>query len=174
MHLQQTTFEHCHKMRNCSWWAIFTFVTMTSTLFNNCINFSFIDLRFSIFFANMFSKSFALCWKGILILNLMQSVSNVWRLLLGNLSQLLILHFILNVWASFVLVISVIYYKAIWVPKISFLISAPPAFLIHPKDQVVAKGRTVTLQCVAKGNPPPTVFWRKDEQEVSILLLMGV
>ncbi|KAK3587010.1 hypothetical protein CHS0354_016990 [Potamilus streckersoni] len=40
-----------------------------------------------------------------------------------------------------------------------------PSFLIRPRDQIVAPGRTVTLQCVATGNPPPTVFWSKGLQE---------
>ena len=38
--------------------------------------------------------------------------------------------------------------------------------MIRPSDQLVAVGRTVTLQCVVSGNPPPTVFWSKESQEV--------
>ncbi|KAL3887349.1 hypothetical protein ACJMK2_027291, partial [Sinanodonta woodiana] len=35
----------------------------------------------------------------------------------------------------------------------------PPSFLVRPKNQIVARGRTVTLQCVATGSPVPTVYW---------------
>ncbi|XP_053377334.1 fibulin-1-like isoform X2 [Mercenaria mercenaria] len=40
-----------------------------------------------------------------------------------------------------------------------------PSFLVSPRDQVVTRGHTVSLKCVAKGNPTPTVFWRKETQE---------
>ncbi|XP_060573508.1 roundabout homolog 1-like isoform X3 [Ruditapes philippinarum] len=45
------------------------------------------------------------------------------------------------------------------------VVFSSPTFLISPRDQVVAKGRTVSLQCVAQGHPPPTVFWSKKSQE---------
>ncbi|XP_053372877.1 roundabout homolog 1-like [Mercenaria mercenaria] len=45
------------------------------------------------------------------------------------------------------------------------VVYSSPSFLVSPRDQVVARGRTVSLQCVAKGNPPPTVFWSKESQE---------
>ncbi|KAK3587014.1 hypothetical protein CHS0354_016993 [Potamilus streckersoni] len=35
----------------------------------------------------------------------------------------------------------------------------PPSFLVRPKNQIVARGRTVTLQCVATGSPVPAVYW---------------
>ncbi|KAL5019774.1 hypothetical protein ScPMuIL_002666 [Solemya velum] len=44
-------------------------------------------------------------------------------------------------------------------------VQSHPSFLIKPKDQVVGLGRTVTLQCVVKGNPPPTVFWKKGKEQ---------
>ncbi|XP_053561998.1 roundabout homolog 1 isoform X1 [Bombina bombina] len=44
-----------------------------------------------------------------------------------------------------------------------FLSSAePPNFVVRPRDQVVALGRTVTFQCEATGNPQPAIFWQKE------------
>lgn len=40
--------------------------------------------------------------------------------------------------------------------------SAAPQFVIRPRDQIVAQGRTATFPCEAKGNPQPAVFWQKD------------
>nr|KAG5705527.1 hypothetical protein BaRGS_009180 [Batillaria attramentaria] len=40
-----------------------------------------------------------------------------------------------------------------------------PSFLIKPTNQVVGRGRTATLQCVVTGNPPPTVFWSKGQEQ---------
>ncbi|XP_052243255.1 roundabout homolog 1-like isoform X2 [Dreissena polymorpha] len=37
-----------------------------------------------------------------------------------------------------------------------------PRFLMKPQDQVVARGRNVSLQCYTTGNPSPTIFWSKD------------
>ena len=53
-------------------------------------------------------------------------------------------------------------------------LAASPTFLIRPKDQLVAVGRTVTLQCVVTGNPAPTVFWSKGAQEVSKTLHLAI
>lgn len=39
---------------------------------------------------------------------------------------------------------------------------AAPQFVIRPRDQIVAQGRTATFPCEAKGNPQPAVFWQKD------------
>ncbi|RUS74295.1 hypothetical protein EGW08_017946, partial [Elysia chlorotica] len=39
------------------------------------------------------------------------------------------------------------------------MVETEPSFLISPKDVTVAVGRTAVLQCVATGNPKPTVFW---------------
>ncbi|KAE8621819.1 hypothetical protein XENTR_v10004985 [Xenopus tropicalis] len=41
-------------------------------------------------------------------------------------------------------------------------VRAPPQFVIRPRDQIVAQGRTVTFGCEAKGNPQPAVFWQKE------------
>ncbi|XP_050812287.1 roundabout homolog 2 isoform X14 [Gopherus flavomarginatus] len=38
----------------------------------------------------------------------------------------------------------------------------PPQFVIRPRDQIVAQGRTVTFPCETKGNPQPAVFWQKE------------
>lgn len=41
-------------------------------------------------------------------------------------------------------------------------VRAPPQFVVRPRDQIVAQGRTVTFPCETKGNPQPAVFWQKD------------
>ncbi|CAH6792472.1 Robo2 [Phodopus roborovskii] len=38
----------------------------------------------------------------------------------------------------------------------------PPQFVVRPRDQIVAQGRTVTFPCETKGNPQPAVFWQKE------------
>ncbi|XP_044140495.1 roundabout homolog 1 isoform X2 [Bufo gargarizans] len=42
------------------------------------------------------------------------------------------------------------------------VVSEPPNFVVKPRDQVVALGRTVTFQCEATGNPQPAIFWQKE------------
>ncbi|XP_045142074.1 roundabout homolog 2 isoform X6 [Echinops telfairi] len=39
---------------------------------------------------------------------------------------------------------------------------APPQFVVRPRDQIVAQGRTVTFPCETQGNPQPAVFWQKE------------
>ncbi|XP_051846516.1 roundabout homolog 2 [Antechinus flavipes] len=39
---------------------------------------------------------------------------------------------------------------------------APPQFVVRPRDQIVAQGRTITFPCETKGNPQPAVFWQKE------------
>nr|XP_015197453.1 PREDICTED: roundabout homolog 1 isoform X3 [Lepisosteus oculatus] len=41
-------------------------------------------------------------------------------------------------------------------------VHVPPAFVIRPRNQVVAVGRTVTFQCEATGNPQPAIFWQRE------------
>ncbi|XP_024910963.1 roundabout homolog 2 isoform X10 [Cynoglossus semilaevis] len=41
-------------------------------------------------------------------------------------------------------------------------VRAPPQFVIRPRDQIVAQGRTATFPCETKGNPQPAVFWQKE------------
>ncbi|MEE6468204.1 hypothetical protein FKM82_008202 [Ascaphus truei] len=43
-----------------------------------------------------------------------------------------------------------------------FVFTAPPQFVVRPRDQIVAQGRTVTFPCETKGNPQPAVFWQKE------------
>uniref|UniRef100_A0A8C7CV97 Roundabout, axon guidance receptor, homolog 2 (Drosophila) n=1 Tax=Oncorhynchus kisutch TaxID=8019 RepID=A0A8C7CV97_ONCKI len=40
--------------------------------------------------------------------------------------------------------------------------TAAPQFVIRPRDQIVAQGRTATFPCETKGNPQPAVFWQKE------------
>lgn len=47
-----------------------------------------------------------------------------------------------------------------------FFILAPPQFVVRPRDQIVAQGRTATFPCEAKGNPQPAVFWQKEGSQV--------
>ncbi|XP_067897395.1 roundabout homolog 2 isoform X4 [Heterodontus francisci] len=39
---------------------------------------------------------------------------------------------------------------------------AAPQFVVRPRDQIVAQGRTATFPCETKGNPQPAVFWQKE------------
>uniref|UniRef100_A0A8C7Y1M7 Roundabout, axon guidance receptor, homolog 3 (Drosophila) n=1 Tax=Oryzias sinensis TaxID=183150 RepID=A0A8C7Y1M7_9TELE len=39
-------------------------------------------------------------------------------------------------------------------------------FVIRPRDQITAPGRTVTFLCGTKGNPPPAVFWQKEGSQI--------
>ncbi|XP_041534425.1 roundabout homolog 1 isoform X2 [Microtus oregoni] len=41
-------------------------------------------------------------------------------------------------------------------------VQEPPHFVVKPRDQVVALGRTVNFQCEATGNPQPAIFWRRE------------
>ncbi|XP_041733998.2 roundabout homolog 1-like [Coregonus clupeaformis] len=42
------------------------------------------------------------------------------------------------------------------------VVSVPPVFVVRPRNQVVAVGRTVTFQCEATGNPQPAIFWQRE------------
>lgn len=42
----------------------------------------------------------------------------------------------------------------------------PPVFVVRPRNQVVAVGRTVTFQCEATGNPQPAIFWQREGSQV--------
>lgn len=41
-------------------------------------------------------------------------------------------------------------------------IAAPPLFLVKPSDTKVLRGDTAKLECIAAGNPAPTLFWMKE------------
>ncbi|XP_078787176.1 roundabout homolog 3 isoform X4 [Oryzias latipes] len=45
-------------------------------------------------------------------------------------------------------------------------VHVPPQFVIRPRDQITAPGRTVTFLCGTKGNPPPAVFWQKEGSQI--------
>ena len=51
----------------------------------------------------------------------------------------------------------------------NFKFAAPPIFLVEPTDQKVAEGAPAVLDCIAAGNPTPTLFWMK-ESDSNILL----
>ncbi|KAM5124848.1 LOW QUALITY PROTEIN: roundabout homolog 2-like [Callospermophilus lateralis] len=40
--------------------------------------------------------------------------------------------------------------------------TTPPQFVVRPRDQIVAQGRTATFPCETKENPQPAVFWQKE------------
>ncbi|XP_040907057.1 roundabout homolog 2-like isoform X2 [Toxotes jaculatrix] len=37
-----------------------------------------------------------------------------------------------------------------------------PQFLVRPRDQIVAQGRTAIFPCETRGKPQPTVFWQRE------------
>uniref|UniRef100_A0A4W5KGT9 Roundabout guidance receptor 1 n=1 Tax=Hucho hucho TaxID=62062 RepID=A0A4W5KGT9_9TELE len=41
-------------------------------------------------------------------------------------------------------------------------VHVPPVFVVRPRNQAVAVGRTVTFQCEATGNPQPAIFWQRE------------
>lgn len=45
---------------------------------------------------------------------------------------------------------------------------AGPTFVTTPRSQVVREGDTVTLDCVANGNPKPTIKWLKNGEDIDI------
>ncbi|KAM9469442.1 roundabout homolog 2 isoform 1-T1 [Clarias gariepinus] len=45
-------------------------------------------------------------------------------------------------------------------------VHVPPQIVLHPQDQVSAKGQTVTFRCGTKGNPPPALFWQKEGNQM--------
>ena len=49
------------------------------------------------------------------------------------------------------------------------IISAEPVFIVRPSSQRVGLNGIAKFDCVAQGNPPPSVFWAK-EVKMSILL----
>lgn len=56
----------------------------------------------------------------------------------------------------------------LWTADFSVFLSPsePPHFVVKPRDQVAALGRTVTFQCEATGNPQPAIFWRREGSQV--------
>jgi len=41
------------------------------------------------------------------------------------------------------------------------VVVVPPQFVIEPRSQTVSQGQTVTLDCLADGEPEPEISWRK-------------
>ncbi|XP_065216561.1 roundabout homolog 2 isoform X2 [Planococcus citri] len=54
----------------------------------------------------------------------------------------------------------------------SLTVHAPPSFITKPSDQKVGLNGVATFECVADGNPPPSVFWTKEGSQV--LLFPGM
>ena len=53
--------------------------------------------------------------------------------------------------------------KYIYLFSISFYISdAMPALLYKFSEQTLQPGPSVSLKCIAKGNPPPSIQWLLD------------
>ena len=40
--------------------------------------------------------------------------------------------------------------------------------MVKPKDQRVGMNGLAQFECVAEGNPPPSVFWSKEGSQVSL------
>ena len=49
---------------------------------------------------------------------------------------------------------------------ISSPVTAAPTFTIKPQDQKVGLNGLASFECVATGNPPPSVFWTKEGSQV--------
>lgn len=47
-----------------------------------------------------------------------------------------------------------------------YVFSAPPIFVTRPKDQKVGLNGVANFDCVAQGNPPPSVFWTREGSQV--------
>lgn len=45
---------------------------------------------------------------------------------------------------------------------------ASPSFVVVPAPQTVKEGETVTLECVANGNPKPTIRWLKNGGDIDM------
>uniref|UniRef100_A0A7N8YNK7 Roundabout homolog 2-like n=1 Tax=Mastacembelus armatus TaxID=205130 RepID=A0A7N8YNK7_9TELE len=41
-----------------------------------------------------------------------------------------------------------------------------PQFVVRPRDQIVAQGRTAIFPCETRGKPQPTVFWQREGSQV--------
>lgn len=45
-------------------------------------------------------------------------------------------------------------------------LSARPNFLIRPRDQRIGLNGIAKMECSATGNPPPSIFWTKEGNQV--------
>ncbi|VVC26657.1 Fibronectin type III,Immunoglobulin subtype,Immunoglobulin-like domain,Immunoglobulin-like [Cinara cedri] len=50
--------------------------------------------------------------------------------------------------------------------KASLTVHSPPIFVTRPKDQKVGLNGIASFDCVAQGNPPPSVFWTREGSQV--------
>ncbi|GLG97679.1 Hemolin [Gryllus bimaculatus] len=50
--------------------------------------------------------------------------------------------------------------------RASLTVHSPPTFITKPQDQKVGLNGIAVFECVAKGNPPPSVFWTKEGSQV--------
>ncbi|KAK6632671.1 hypothetical protein RUM43_013441 [Polyplax serrata] len=50
--------------------------------------------------------------------------------------------------------------------RASLTVHSPPIFIKKPQNQKVGLNGIATFECVAKGNPPPSVFWTKEGSQV--------
>lgn len=62
-------------------------------------------------------------------------------------------------------------YVAIVLRCILPLTSEAPQFVVRPRDQIVAQGRTASFPCETRGKPQPTVFWQREGSQVRMLIL---
>ncbi|GCC38249.1 hypothetical protein chiPu_0016762 [Chiloscyllium punctatum] len=46
--------------------------------------------------------------------------------------------------------------------SVTLTVHAPPQFVVKPRDQMAAVGRTVTFTCEATGSPQPAIFWQRE------------
>lgn len=48
----------------------------------------------------------------------------------------------------------------------NFCLVAPPSFSVRPQDKKVGLNGIAMFECLAKGNPPPSVFWTKEGSQM--------
>ncbi|KAI4813876.1 hypothetical protein KUCAC02_003097, partial [Chaenocephalus aceratus] len=49
-----------------------------------------------------------------------------------------------------------------WRASAYLTIREAPQFVVRPRDQIVAQGRTAAFPCETRGKPQPTVFWQRE------------
>ncbi|KAK3711285.1 hypothetical protein QZH41_015006 [Actinostola sp. cb2023] len=52
------------------------------------------------------------------------------------------------------------------ISKVTLSVGRPPEFFIEPSQQTATKGEAKTLKCGVRGQPQPTITWKKDGQVV--------
>ncbi|XP_039283928.1 roundabout homolog 2 isoform X2 [Nilaparvata lugens] len=50
--------------------------------------------------------------------------------------------------------------------RASLTVHSPPVFVVRPQDHKVGLNGIAKFDCVAEGNPPPSVFWSKEGSQV--------